>query len=191
MGQTTANGGAGRRSVGPRSHPRASPANFTPDRRCRNSGPKLAGAFAPSLTRPAFEKYGFPAAALLTDWTAVAGADLSSYTCPERLKWPRQPAAAEASQGGNAATLVLRVEGPRALELQHRIPQLIERINSYFGFRAVAQVRLYQAPLERTANTPQRPPKIIPRPDRKGLVERIDDPRLRTALSRIAASIDA
>jgi len=165
--------------------------NFTPDRRNPRGGARRAGAFAPNLTRPAFEKYGFPAAALLTDWAAIAGSDLAAFTAPERLKWPRQQREPEEADGPHSATLVLRVAGPRAIELQHRLPQLIERINAYFGFRAVAQVRLYQAPLEpsHTARHPQQ--RITPRADRAGLVKTISDPRLRTALSRIAAGIDA
>jgi len=185
MAQTAANGAAkrrGKRVAGP---------NFTPDARSGHSVPRPASAFTPRLTRPAFEKYGFPAAALLTDWAAIAGPDTANYTAPERIKWPRQPDAPEDSRGQPAATLVLRVEGPRAIELQHRLPQLIERINSYFGFRAVAQIRLYQAPLDHRKTNHQPPPKIEPRPDRAGLVKGIRDPRLRTALSRIAAAIDA
>jgi len=164
---------------------------FTPDRRSTYSAPKPAASFTPRLTRPAFEKYGFPAAALLTDWSAIAGPALASYTAPERLKWPRQPEAPEASRGQPAATLVLRVEGPRAIELQHRLPQLIERVNSYFGFRAVAQIRIYQAPLEHLRANRQPPKKITPRSDKGGLVKHISDPRLRTALSRIATAINA
>ncbi|RIA56407.1 DUF721 domain-containing protein [Dichotomicrobium thermohalophilum] len=185
MAQTTADTATKRRGK------RAPSPNFTPDSRVGYSAPKPAGAFTPSLTRPAFEKYGFPAAALLTDWAGIAGPELASYTAPERLKWPRQPEAPEEARGQSAATLVLRVEGPRAIELQHRLPQLIERINSYFGFRAVAQIRLYQAPLDHPRESQLPPPKIAPRPDRRGLVKRIQNPRLRTALSRIAAAIDA
>ncbi len=167
----------------------ASP-NFTPDRRYASGGPKRAAAFTPALTRPAFEKFGFPAAALLTDWAAIAGADIAGFSAPERLKWPRRPDDPEAANG-SGATLVLRVDGPRALELQYRLAQLIERINAYFGFRAVAQIRLYQAPLETPATHHAKPERITPRADRKGLVNRIEDPRLRTALSRIASAIDA
>jgi len=166
-------------------------ANFTPDRRYAQSGPKRAAAFTPALTRPAFEKFGFPAAALLTDWAAIAGADIAGISAPERLKWPRRPEDPEAGNAGSGATLVLRVDGPRALELQYRLPQLIERINAYFGFRAVAQIRLYQAPLEAPATHRARPERVTPRADRKGLVNRIENPRLRTALARIAAAINA
>jgi len=165
--------------------------NFIPDRRNRREGAKRAAAFTPALTRPAFDRFGFPAAALLTDWTAIAGAGIASFSAPERLKWPRRPDDPEAAGARQGATLVLRVDGPRALELQYRLPQLIERINAYFGFRAVGQIRLYQAPLERPAADRARRQPITPRADRNGLVSRIEDPRLRTALSRIAAAIGA
>ncbi len=189
MAQTPAGAAADRGKR--RSLSKPAPANFTPDRRRGPYGPKPAAAFTPALTRPAFEKYGFPAAALLSDWRAIAGPELARFTAPERLKWPRQPDVPEEANAPAPATLVLRVDGPRAIELQHRLPQLIERINSYFGFRAVAQIRLYQAPLDHPANRPSDPVRITPRPDRRGLVKSIREPRLRTALSRIAAAIDA
>lgn len=165
--------------------------NFIPDRRDGRQGAKRAAAFTPALTRPAFDRFGFPAAALLTDWAAIAGGDIASFSAPERLKWPRRSEDPEAVGANRGATLVLRVDGPRALELQHRLPQLIERINAYFGFRAVDQVRLYQAPLDRSATDRPSPQRITPRADRDGLVARIEEPRLRTALSRIAAAIGA
>jgi len=171
--------------------PRASRPNFTPDQRASSHAPKPAGTFTPTLTRPAFEKFGFPAAALLTDWEAIAGAELARDTAPERLKWSHQKDAPEEAGMQSAATLVLRIEGPRALELQHRIPQLIERINSYFGFRAVAQIRLYQAPLDRSRHRKHVQPRLKPRLDRAGMIKGVKAPRLREALSRMAAAIDA
>ena len=43
----------------------------------------------PKLTHKAFEKYGFAAASLITDWATIVGKDVAAYTAPERLKWPR------------------------------------------------------------------------------------------------------
>jgi len=36
---------------------------------------------------------------------------------------------------------VLRVEGPRAIEVQHRSGPILERVNTYFGYRAVAETQ--------------------------------------------------
>lgn len=118
----------------------------------------MVGALLPTVTRKAFERYGFSVAALLTDWAVVAGRDIASFTMPERLKWPRlQGAAAEAIDEGAprpGATLILRVDGPRALELEHRRNEVLERINTYFGYRAVTELKLVQAPIARSGATP-------------------------------------
>ena len=47
------------------------------------------------------------------------------------------------------ATLVLRVEGPVALEIQHLSGVIIEKVNRYFGWRAVGRIQIRQAPLMR------------------------------------------
>lgn len=114
----------------------------------------------PSLTRKAFEKHGFAAATLITDWREIAGAALASYTLPERLKWPRLPgtgaSGTEPDEGRPGATLVLRVDPARALDVEYRARQIIERINAYFGYRAVSEIRLIQAPLPQDEQAPRR-----------------------------------
>jgi len=157
---------------------------------------RAVSAYVPHLTRKAFEKYGFASAALLTDWASIAGADIASYTAPERLKWPRGVNAyGEIEEGAErrpGATLVLRVDGPRAIELQHKAHQLIERINASFGYRAVAELRFVQAPLG-GAPAPAGQPPLRRRPvaaeaDLADLATVRDEP-LRDALARLQASI--
>ena len=40
---------------------------------------KAVGSFIPALTAPAFRKFGFSAATLITDWPAIAGRELASH----------------------------------------------------------------------------------------------------------------
>jgi hypothetical protein len=151
---------------------------------------RSVGEFLPSLMRPAFEKYGFSSAAILTDWAALAGPELAAYTAPERLKWPRQKPG-EDSKGAarqTGATLVLRVVGARALEVEHRRPQIIERLNASFGYRAVAEIRLVQAPMEKRETRPARP---APLPQPAAGLEHIAEERLRSAIARLAGGIEA
>lgn len=112
---------------------------------------KAVGSFVPKLTQKAFEKYGFSAATLLTDWAKIAGEALASYTAPERLKWPRgvetYGEVDETSAGRPGAMLILRVDPARALDVEYKAAQIVERINVYFGYRAVAELKVLQAPV--------------------------------------------
>ena len=117
---------------------------------------KALGTFVPKLTQKSFQKFGFATAVLLTDWATIIGQDLARDTMPERLKWPRgepNEAGDEIARGG--ATLVLRVDPARALDISYKERQIVERINTYFGYRAVSELRIIQAPI---ACAPQAPP---------------------------------
>lgn len=164
----------------------------------RRSGAKAIGSFVPAVARAAFEAKGFPSAAVIADWPTIVGRELAAFTAPERLIWPRRTsegqeenrkAARPLRTSRRGATLVLRVDGPRALEVQHTAPQLIERINGYFGYGAVSALRLVQAPVRRARSVRREPPPEAPPPDTSDL-EQIDDERLRSALARLRARVE-
>ena len=157
-------------------------------------GVKAVGSLLPQLTRKAFEKYGFSTASLVTDWPAIAGTELAAYTAPERLKWPRgverEEDGGQAARGRSGATLVLRVEPARALDVQYNARQIVERINAYFGYAAIAELRIVQAPLGSAAQ----PAAAALRPSVAPLtheVAHIADPSLRSALARLGAGVRA
>ena len=85
---------------------------------------------------------------------------------------------------------MLRVEGPRAIEVQHRSGQILERVNAYFGYRAVAEMRILQAPVARKAA-----PAALARPpiDPEALPPsaEIEDEGLRAALLRLGSAARA
>jgi len=102
------------------------------------------------------------------------------------MQWPRPVE----GQPQEPATLVLRVEGPAALEIQHKSDVILERVNRFFGWSAVGKLALRQAPLSR------RMPPAAPRaPDAKAVAEvaetlsAVEDTELRAALARLGAAI--
>ena len=106
------------------------------------------GTSLPNLAAPALRKRGFAQAKLITDWPAIVGEVLARETVPQKLVFPRY--------SKTDAILHLRVASGYALELQHIAPQIIDRINGFFGFRAVADLRYASGPLP-----PQRKPRRI------------------------------
>ncbi len=156
-------------------------------------GAKSVGSFVPALTAKAFRKFGFSASALITDWPAIVGREFAEVTAPERLSWPRTANESEEAtgvrSGRTGATLVLRVDGSKALEVQYASRQLMERINTHFGYAAVGQLRIVQVPRVAAPprpTTPKRPLAPI-----AGDMTAVGDSRLRDALARLAGQVNA
>ena len=112
----------------------------------RRSGMRALGAAVARITAPAFRRRGFAEAGILTDWPHIVGSQLASQTEPERLSFARGTRV--------DGTLQVRVSGAWATELQHLAPQVIERVNSYFGYRAVDRLAILQAPLSHAEAEP-------------------------------------
>ena len=155
---------------------------------------KMVGHFLPDVTRPVFEKFGAHRAALMADWDTIIGAPLCHFTAPEQIKWngsKRNGDAVELMEAPNPATLVVRVEGPAALEVQHQAPQLMQRINDYFGAKVIGDIRILQAPLDKA------PPEAdVKRVDLNKPIENEDfiageDAELSQALKRLWRGIQA
>src|SRR6516165_5351180 len=100
----------------------------------------------------AYAKQGFAARELVTRWAEIAGKEIAAHSEPIKLQWPR-PVEGQVQE---PATLVLRVEGPTALEIQHSSDVILERVNRFFGWSAVGRLALRQAPLSRR-DRPRRP----------------------------------
>src|ERR1700734_3128484 len=92
-----------------------------------------------------FRKQGFASAELVTRWTDIVGAEIAARSEPIKIQWLR-PADGDEREPG---TLVLRVDGPSAIEIQHLGDVICERVNRFLGWRAVARLALRQAPLRR------------------------------------------
>ena len=101
-----------------------------------------------------FRRQGFASAELVTRWTEIVGAEIAAHSQPIKIQWPR-PADGEEREPG---TLVLRVEGPAAIEIQHLVGVICERVNRFLGWRAIARIGLRQAPLRRSERKATRAP---------------------------------
>ena len=138
----------------------------------RQGGMRAVGVAAGRVAAPIVAGNGGILARLKFHWATVAGAEFAAIAWPEAL--------------GRDGALKLRVAAGCALELQHRAPLLIERINLFFGRGAVA--RLVLVPGKPPLAPPSRPvpPAPLGASEAQALEERvagIADPALRAALA--------
>jgi len=145
----------------------------------RRQGFRAVGLMVSGLAAPAVAKRGGGVLVRLkADWAAIVGPEWA------RVAWP-------AALGRDGA-LKLRTEPVAAIELQHRAPLLIERINLYFGRSAVTRLVFIQGVLPRIPE----PRSSAPRPLAAGESEALDrrlsaivDPELRAALGRLGRTV--
>lgn len=147
----------------------------------RHPGFRAVGVSVTKIAAPiAVKRGGGVLVRLKTDWLAIVGPEWGSAAWPLTL--------------GRDGVLKLCVRPLAALELQHRAPLLIGRINLYFGRAAVTRMVLVQATpalasepagsalrLAVAANNPAGDPRL------SGIV----DPTLRAALERLAKAVAA
>jgi hypothetical protein len=147
---------------------------------------KPLGILLNDVFAEAYAKQGFASRELVTRWPQIAGAEIAAHAEPLKMQWPRPVE----GQPQEPATLVLRVEGPMALEIQHSSDVILQRVNRFFGWNAVGKLALRQAPLSRR-DRPRRPRP----PDEKEVAEvartlsSVEDEALRAALARLGAAI--
>jgi len=144
----------------------------------------------PRVTAPIFKARGFAEAGILTDWPAIVGPHLARHTMPEKIAFARG--------ARSAGTLHIVTESAFAPELQHLEPQVIERINGYFGYGAVARLlihhgRVVTAPLDGGRPAPRH--KALSSPQSRGISDGakatagVEDEPLRAALDRLGSAI--
>ena len=133
-----------------------------------------------------FAKQGFASGELVTHWPEIVGEDIAGLAEPIKLNWPRHGSA----DAQEPATLLLRVDGPAAIEIQHLAPIILERVNRFLGWRAVARIGIRQAPIKRPAPRKRPPPPTEAETAHvAAMLTDVGDDELRSALSRLGAAV--
>jgi hypothetical protein len=150
---------------------------------------------AGKLVGKTFVQQGFGSAELVTRWTDIVGADIAAHSEPIKIHWARAIPAHSSPRGERSGgmpepgTLLLRVEGPAAIEIQHLTNVICDRVNQFLGWRAIARIRLQQAPLRRSERAKARAPDIVATARIAATLPEIADEDLKQALARLGAAV--
>ncbi|VBB69860.1 Zn-ribbon-containing, possibly RNA-binding protein and truncated derivatives [invertebrate metagenome] len=108
----------------------------------RHGTVRTIGSIVTDIIGAIVDRYTLSEATLLTQWSIIVGQEIAAVCMPIRLTFYR----GKHEEG----ILLLKVaNGSFAIELQHRIGPLMERINAYFGRAVVGKIRLTQGVLPR------------------------------------------
>ena len=139
---------------------------------------------------PALAAQGFASSDILAAWPEIVGERLAGATQPLKVEWRRNPQA-RPGERPEPETLLVRVEGGFALELQHLGPLVIERVNARYGWRCIGRLVLKQGPVRRaTARIAAAP--ALPVAERRRVaaaVDGVEDDGLKNALDRLGQAV--
>jgi hypothetical protein len=150
---------------------------------------KSVAGIALKAARPALGRQGLAETELIARWDAIAGPQLAEHTLPIKVIPAKRGEGIQAGGG----VLHLKVDsGPAAMMLSYMEPQVLERVNAYFGWKAVDRLKLIQGPL------PNKPARKLPshRPlsaeeeaKLAAMLETVTDPNLRAVLLNLGRAV--
>ncbi|MBD9371331.1 DUF721 domain-containing protein [Rhizobium sp. ARZ01] len=129
---------------------------------------------------------------LLGSWDEIAGSSFADCSRPEKITWPRRASEMAGEDGGyQPGVLTIACEGSRALFLSHQQGELIQRINGFFGYPAIRQVRIVQKPVSPPTRRRRAPRPLTGEAARhlEELVEGIEGDALKAALKRLGTAV--
>lgn len=182
MGSNSDKPGGGRKP--PASRSGAVGRKAKPYERPRGGPARAVADIVPQIGRAAFRRFGFVQSSVVTRWPEIVGPQHAKVCMPESIRFPP----GEKSEG----ILQLVVLPAHAPLIQHVIPEIMERVNRFFGYKAVAKVKMRQGEVKpaRAEERPKAPPSLKPIPMELGdSLRDIGDPELRTVLESLARSL--
>lgn len=152
-------------------------------------GAKALAELMPKIIGEALAARGLSEASLIAEWPAIVGESISRYARPIQLQWPPRSMRRDPEAPIAPATLVLRVDGPFALEAQHNAAVIAARVNAHLGWRCVERIAFRQGPL----SPPREKRRTLSAPSAEAdakartAVAMIENEDLREALRRLGA----
>jgi hypothetical protein len=139
----------------------------------------------PDVGRAAFRRFGFVQSSIVSRWREIVGERYAAVSSPESIRFPPGKRA--------EGVLNLIVEGAHAPMMQHVAPVIVERVNRFFGYQAVARVSFRQGLVQiGRARSRAAPPSLRPIPAELGdSLREVADPELRACLESLARGVAA
>ncbi len=152
--------------------------------RRRRKGPVRLSELVSGVIAPVGTRRGFATADLLAAWPEIVGRGYADCTRPDKLVWPR-------GDDQSSGVLHVTVAGPKAVLFQHELGQIVERVNAFLGYAAIARIKLAQGPVTRRA-VEVATPRPLDATEEGRLAEAIadvGDDALKAALARLGRGV--
>jgi hypothetical protein len=149
----------------------------------RSNRARAMAELLPGAGGATFRRFGFVQHSIVSRWAEIVGERYARVSTPESIRFP---------QGKRAeGVLSLVVSGAHAPMMQHIAPEIVERVNRFFGYTAVARLAIRHGEVKKL-DKPVPPPSLKPLSQEMGdSLRGIMDPELKAVLEALAAGVAA
>ena len=96
-------------------------------------GLRSFGNTLPRGIKQILKKNGYNYSEIISKWNLLVGKDISSWCYPKSIKM---------SRGNKNGALVVLVERGNEINVEYSKKEIINKINSYFGYQLISEIRL-------------------------------------------------
>jgi len=149
----------------------------------RSNRARSVSDLLPDVGRAAFRRFGFVQHAVVSRWSEIVGERYAKVSSPESIRFPPGKRA--------EGVLSLVVGGAHAPMMQHIAPEIVERVNRFFGYTAVAKLHIRHGDIKRPAQAAARPELLPVSEEMSESLRGIVDPELKAVLEALASGVAA
>jgi hypothetical protein len=151
--------------------------------RARGGPARRMSEMLPDIGGASFKRFGFVQSSIVSRWREIVGERYARVSAPESIRFPHGKRA-----DGTLNIIVGRAYAPM---MQHVVPEIIERVNRFFGYSAIAKVVIRQGEIPRPAEPAVRAPRAPVSVELGESLRTVADPELRAVLESLAQGVAA
>ncbi len=149
---------------------------------------KQLGFYIDHLIKPSLCKKGFYQTKIFSDWHLIVGDNISLYSMPVKMTLPKS------IDDGKGMLSIEVASSSIATELHYLEPLIIEKIAVYFGYKAIAKIKLIVNPEIKKASFNNKPGSkknltSLQQEKLDNLTNAVEDEALRQALLGLAQEV--
>ena len=138
-------------------------------------GLRAFGNTLPRGLKGILKKNGYNYSEIISKWNIMVGEKISSCSYPKSIKM---------SEGNSNGTLVLAIKRGHEIDVEYVEKEIINKINSYFGFQLIGTIKL-ETFSPKNKNNKNKNFLINPSKESKKKIDGIQNENIRNSLSQL------
>ena len=141
---------------------------------------KQLGWYVSKIAKPFFNRQGFVKGYIIDNWEEIVGENYCKISIPEKLR---------IQKGGGILTIA--TDGATATEMEYIKPEIIKKVNDYYGYRAISRIRFRNSYLKGSENKKEKKiiKEIIKKQDISVSLNDFEEGKIKEAISSLGRFI--